>query len=215
MRYKGIWIGIIIVLTVTIFNVLNYWNIKQVFRTLKEEKLYIAEKNNQKTDAIKAEAIYGYVAGYLNSTNPSLMTQEIPDFVYLTVEYAREFKINPYQCLTICQIEDGFDLHKVGSHGEQGPAQLMPDTWKIYYKSLGYRPSDFYKWQCNYRVAMAHFSELLKQNHDHVEMAIGEYNGGGGWSNIESSRIYVQRFKLANRGISKLREAKKDFDGTF
>jgi hypothetical protein len=96
-------------------------------------------------------------------------------------------------------------LHKVGSHGEQGPAQLMADTWKLYYKQFEYHLEYFSKWKCNYKVAMAHFAELLKQNKNDVATSIGEYNGGGQWANIESFRNYVQRFKLANRGISKLR----------
>ncbi len=206
MQNKGLWIFIAVVLIFTAFNIFNYWNIHQTIGELKEVNDYVERKNYQNIDSIKAEAIYGYVIGYLNSTNQGLITKEMQDFAYLTVEYAREFKINPYYCLTICQIENGFDLHKVGSHGEQGPAQLMPSTWNIYYKGFGYHVDDLYKWQCNYRVAMAHFAELLRQNRYNVSMAIGEYNGGGRWAGIKSSRNYVQRFKLANRGISKLPE---------
>lgn len=204
MKHKGIWIGIFITLTFTILNIINYWNVHNVSRVLQMEEAYITQKNIEKEDALKTKIIYGYVIGYLSSTNRQFLTEELTDFVILTVKYAREFNINPYQCLSICQIENGFDLHKVGSHGEQGPAQLMPDTWRIYYKIFGYRLKDFYNWKCNYRVAMAHFAELLRQNNDDVAEAIGEYNGGGQWADIESSRNYVKRFKFANRGISKI-----------
>lgn len=208
MQNKGLWIFLAVVLLFTVFNAFNYWNIRLTFNELKDVNAYVDQKNYQNIDFIKTDAIYGYVIGYLNSSNQRLISEEMQEYAYLTVQYAREFKINPYYCLTICQIENGFDLHKVGSHGEQGPAQLMPGTWNIYYKNFGYRQSDFFRWQCNYRVAMAHFAELLRQNHYNVAMAIGEYNGGGGWAGIESSRKYVQRFKSANRGISKLPEKK-------
>jgi soluble lytic murein transglycosylase-like protein len=204
LKHMGIPITVIVTLTLTALNITNLWNTKQIANVLKEEDAYVEQKEIEKVDLLKAESIYDYVIGYLSSTNPQLITNEIPSFAQLTMQYAREFKINPYQCMSICQIENGFDLHKVGSRGEQGPAQLMPDTWKLYYKQFGYRIEDFYKWKCNYRVAMAHFAELLRQNNN-VAAAIGEYNGGGQWANIESSRNYVQRFKLANRGISRLK----------
>jgi soluble lytic murein transglycosylase-like protein len=207
LKHMGISIGAIVVLTLTVLNISNYWNAKQIFSVLKEEEAYIEQKNIQKADFLKAEVFYDYVIGYLSNTNPQLITKDTLDFARLTIQYAREFKISPYQCLSICQIENGFDLHKVGSRGEEGPAQLMPDTWKLYYKQFGYRLGDFYKWQCNYHVAMAHFAELLRQNNNVAE-AIGEYNGGGQWTKIESSRNYVQRFKLANRGISRLQDGR-------
>jgi soluble lytic murein transglycosylase-like protein len=204
LQHKGIWIGILVTLAFTSLNIINYCNVHNVSEVLQMEEAYITQKNMEQEDALKAKIIYGYVIGYLSSTKRQFLTRELTDFVNLTVKYAREFDINPYQCLSICQIENGFDLHKVGSHGEQGPAQLMPGTWRLYYKSFGYRLNDFYKWKFNYRVAMAHFAELLRQNHDDVAEAIGEYNGGGQWAGIESSRNYVERFKFANRGISKL-----------
>lgn len=199
-------IGISILIGFTALNVTNYWYANQEWNSLNLDAINAKAKRMQQENSVKAETLYGYVIGYLNTANQKKITKEIPDFVNLTVQYAREFKISPYQCLTICQIETGFDLHKSGSHGEQGPAQLMPGTWKIYYKHFGYKLEDFYKWKYNYRVAMAHFAELLKQNHNNVALAIGEYNGGGKWANIKSSRNYVQRYKLANRGISKLHE---------
>jgi soluble lytic murein transglycosylase-like protein len=107
--------------------------------------------------------------------------------------------------MIICQIENGFNLHKVGADGEQGPAQLMLGTWKGYYKQFGYKPADFYNWKCNYRVAMCHFAELLKQNHNDVALTIGEYNGGGRWNYIASSRRHVRKFVVVNRGVSRLR----------
>jgi soluble lytic murein transglycosylase-like protein len=204
LKHMGIPITVIVTLTLTALNITNLWHTIQIANILKEEEAYITQIENEKVDLLKADSIYDYVIGYLSNTNPQLITNEIPSFAQLTIQYAREFKINPYQCVSICQIENGFDLHKVGSCGEQGPAQLMPDTWKLYYKRFGYRMEDFYKWKCNYRVAMAHFAELLRQNNN-IMKAIGEYNGGGQWANIESSRNYVQRFKLANRGISQLK----------
>ncbi len=208
MQNKGLWILIVVMLLFSTFNAFNYWNIKQTFSELKEVNAWVERKNDKNIDFIKMDAIYGYVVGYLNSTNQKLITGEMNDFAYLTVEYAREFKINPYDCLTICQIENGFNLHKVGSRGEQGPAQLMRNTWNIYYRRFGFHPDDFYQWRCNYRVAMAHFAELLRQNRHNVGMAIGEYNGGGAWAGIASSRRYVQRFQVAHKGISKLPESK-------
>ncbi len=208
MKHMGISITVIATLTFTAINITNLWHSKQIANLSKEEEAYIVQIENEKVDLLKADSIYDYVIGYLSYTNPQFITNELPSFAKLTVQYAREFKINPYQCLSICQIENGFNLHRVGGCGEQGPAQLMPGTWKLYYKKFGYRMEDFYKWECNYRVAMAHFAELLRQNKD-VMKAIGEYNGGGRWAQIEASRNYVQRFKRANQWISQLKSTRE------
>ncbi len=155
--------------------------------------------------------IYGYITGYLAVTNPKLITDEISEFAALTINYAKEAGVSPYDCLTICQIENGFDLHKEGKAGEQGPAQLMDTTWGDYYKEFGYKPEDFYKWQCNYRVAIAYFAELLKRNNNEIKTAIGEYNGGGKWALSSSSRTHVRKFVIASRGVLELRKQKRSY----
>lgn len=153
--------------------------------------------------------IYGYITGYLAVTHPKLITDELSEFAALTITYAKEAGVSPYDCLTICQIENGFDLHKVGKAGEEGPAQLMAATWGDYYKEFGYKPEDFYKWQCNYRVAIAYFAKLLKRNNNDIKTAIGQYNGGSKWELIASSRNHVRKFMIASRGLSELRKQKR------
>lgn len=158
--------------------------------------------------ARKMDIIYGYIIGYLTTQNPKLLAKqasELPEFAALTVQYSDDAKVNCYYVLTTCQIENGFNLHRPGKHGEQGPAQLMAGTWQLYYKRFGYNPADYYDWRCNYRVAVAHLAELLRQNNGDIAAAIGQYNGGGRWANIASSRYHVKKFKIASRGINRLR----------
>ena len=159
----------------------------------------------------ETDIIYGYIIGYLTTQYPKLITDqaaELPEFAALTVQYADEMKVSPYDCLAICQIENGFDLHKPGTHHEQGPVQVMIGRWNDYYKRFGYKQDDFYKWQANYRVGIAHFAELLKQHNGDITGAIGEYNGGYKWTDIASSRYHVRKFIIANRGILRLKSRK-------
>jgi soluble lytic murein transglycosylase-like protein len=81
----------------------------------------------------------------------------------------------------------------------------MAKTWELYYKKFRYRPADFYNWRCNYRVAVAHLAELLRQHNGNITTAIGEYNGGGRWVKIAASQNHVRKFMIANRGITRLR----------
>jgi soluble lytic murein transglycosylase-like protein len=174
-----------------------------------EQKAAEIEIQKAKDDSTVSSVIFGYIIGYLSATDRKLITDELPEFAVLTVQYANEFGVNPYDCLTFCQVENGFDLHTPGTSGEQGPGQVMKSTWDLYAKKFGYTPEDFYKWPCNYRVAICHYSALLIQHSGDVAGAIGEYNGGPKWANKKQSQYHVKKFELASRGISKLRDRKK------
>ncbi len=222
------WIIAVIILAITGFELVGLTFLHQTTKNyrqeiakmdnriawLKQQKKIECNSYQMKIQKVREQVqenavIYGYITGYLAVNNPKLITDELSEFTALTVNYAQEAGVSPYDCLTICQIENGFDLHKEGKAGEQGPAQLMAITWSDYYKEFGYKPEDFYKWQCNYRVAIAHFAELLKRNNNDIKMAIGEYNGGGRWSLIASSRNHVRKFMIASRGVSELRKQKR------
>jgi hypothetical protein len=169
-----------------------------------ERDNYEKEKEELKKEVNETNIIWGYVVGYLTNTNRSLITKELPKFAALTVQYAKELKVNPYDLLTICQIENGFDLHEPGDAGEQGPAQLMKRTWNGYYQKYGYQSADFYKWECNYRVASRHYSELLKHHKGNIKQAIYEYNGGSKGYLKKQCKIHFQKFQLAYQKIAKL-----------
>ena len=47
----------------------------------------------------------------------------------LVVQYARRYGINSYVALAQIQRESGFNTHAVGSSGERGLGQFMPETW--------------------------------------------------------------------------------------
>ncbi len=225
MRHKGAFITIMIILVIIGFEIAGLINIHRTTANCRQENIELDkqitqlkqqranDKDTYQTEIQRAlkmsqetDIIFGYVTGYLAATNRKLITDELPEFAELTVKYAKEAGVSPFDCLTICQIENGYDLYKPGKAGEQGPAQLMAATWKVYYKGFGYKPDDFYKWQANYRVAIAHFAELMRQNNYDVAAAIGEYNGGKRWARIASSRSHVGKFEVANRGILHLRK---------
>jgi hypothetical protein len=162
------------------------------------------ELKNKSADHDMA-VIFGYSMGYIKSNNPQGRTDELPEFAKLTVQYADEFKVDRFEIMYICQIENGFDLYRVGTSGEQGPAQLMKSTWELYYKQLGYTMADFNDWRCNYRAAVAFYADLKKQTGGDIQSAIGYYNGGGRWREKKSTQRHLTRYMSASRGGKLLR----------
>jgi soluble lytic murein transglycosylase-like protein len=169
-----------------------------------QQENFEKEKEELKKEVDEVNIIWGYAVGYLSNTNRKLITKELPKFADLTVQYAKEFNVNVYDLLTICQIENGFDLHTPGKAGEQGPAQLMKGTWNYYSKKFSYKETDFYKWECNYRVAICHYSKLLKHHKGNVKQSIYEYNGGPKGYLKKQCKVHFQKFQLANQKIAKL-----------
>jgi soluble lytic murein transglycosylase-like protein len=170
-----------------------------------EQKAAEIEIQKAKDDSITESVIFGYIIGYLSATDRRLITDELPEFAVLTVQYANENNLNPYEILPISQIESDFCLNPpTGDAGEEGPAQTTPGVWALYYKKFGYKPEDFTKWQANYRVAIAYYADLKKQYNGDVVKAIGNFNGGGNWANKKQSQYHVKKFELASRGISRL-----------
>jgi soluble lytic murein transglycosylase-like protein len=146
--------------------------------------------------------ICGFATGFMMADNLKADISEIPEFSRLTVEYSNEFGLNCYEVMTICEIESRFIVNSVGGCGEQGPAQLMEDTWNDYYQRFGYKPVDFYNWKCNYRVAVAFYADVLKMYKGDTESAIGYYNGGGRWREKKSTQRHIKKYLMASRGGS-------------
>jgi soluble lytic murein transglycosylase-like protein len=144
--------------------------------------------------------ICGFATGFLLADDVKADTSEIPEFSRLTVKYANEFNLNCYEVMTICEIESRFIVNSVGGCGEQGPAQLMQDTWNDYYRRFGYKPVDFYNWKCNYRVAVAFYADVLKMYKGDTISAIGFYNGGGRWREKQSTQRHIKKYLTASRG---------------
>jgi soluble lytic murein transglycosylase-like protein len=203
MRFKikpGLIGLLLLLLLVNVYIAMDHIIQNQQVSELKRQLAVQKKENEDSKDLNAALMIQGYMTGYLNSKDPESLTEEIPELALLTVEYAREFKINPYEAMFICQIENGFNLYRVGTSGEQGPAQLMESTWELYAKKFGYQSADFYDWKCNYRVAIAFYADLKKQSGGDIQTAIGFYNGGVNWRNKESTQRHIKRYMTASRG---------------
>jgi len=231
MKHRGLFIAIMIILTITTMNIYRLISTKKLAINYRQEnakldKRIIQLKQQAANDKVtheaeiqealkqsqEADVIFGYIVGYLTAHNATrLITSDLTEFTSVMARYAHESMVKSYDIMTICQIESSFCLNPpTGPAGEEGPMQVTPEVWKLYYHRFGYKMSDFKKWQCNSRVGVCFYADLLKQNGGDAEIAIGYYNGGGNWRHKIQTKRHLQKFMIASRGISRLKGRGKE-----
>jgi hypothetical protein len=198
----------ILILIIIVLSLITYCNIAINNQIIEESKKELTRKNQRiaELEQVKYDQAPDNIFNYILAQNPDMSTRELADFVSYTYQLAEEFELDPYKMLAACEIENSFKLNRPGGLGEQGPLQLMPDTWDKLYKRFGFGESDFTNWYCNYKVSAYHLKGLLVANNGDWNKAIGQFNGGGRWQKKQQSLFHVKKFQMASRGTLRYRK---------
>ena len=122
-------------------------------------------------------------------------------------EASKRFKVDKKLIFAIIKIESNFNKDAVSNKGATGLMQVMPSTAEWILKKNA-KDLDFYNLYNpahNIEVGVMYLRYLMDKYEGDVEKTLIAYNAGpsrvkdGSWKNIEETRNYLVKYKIASR----------------
>lgn len=124
-----------------------------------------------------------------------------PEYRLLCVEVARQTGLPPRTLAALGWVESRWNPQAVGSAGEIGIMQIMPDTGKEIAHRLGLKEFDLADPATNVYFGAVYLRQLVRE-HGTLEDALAAYNGGPRWRERapQTARGYAHRVRQVMNG---------------
>jgi hypothetical protein len=124
------------------------------------------------------------------------------EFRPLVVTAARHYGIDPRLLAAIATVETEWDPNAVGTHGELGLTQVLPETGAWLAKLAGLTEYNLADPETSLRLSALYLSLLLKE-YETPEKALACYNGGPSAVTDWETNLYARRVLKHYRPASK------------
>ncbi|MGE5672940.1 MAG: lytic transglycosylase domain-containing protein [Mycobacterium leprae] len=114
------------------------------------------------------------------------------EYRMLVIRTADRHRIDPRLIASLVTVETEWDTHLVGSHGERGLMQLLPDTGAFLAKEAGLTQYDLADPATNLELGCLYLAALL-QEYGTPERALAAYNGGPRAADQAATNPYARK----------------------